>query len=221
MHATIGKLVAAMNDHDLDAMVALFHPDYDSRQPVHPGRTFLGREQVRANWGAMFAGVPDLRAELIRSTEDGELNWCEWAWSGTRSDGAAVRGARGHPVPDPRRPHRRGDAVHGGPRARRRSGSRTPSSACPVLGPAIRLTGLNLIGADAAEPTVTDAAAASAYAFSSSAITIFFWRIMTCICSGRCVSSPMFAGMTCQLTPKRSLHQPHCSDSGTCESFDQ
>src|SRR5690242_18266864 len=31
----------------------------------------------------------------------------------------------------------------------------------------------------------------------------------------------MFDGMICQLTPKRSLHQPHCSDSGTCESLDQ
>ncbi len=58
-------------------------------------------------------------------------------------------------------------------------------------------------------------------AFSSSAITIFFWPIITWICSGRRVSSPMFAGMTCQLTPNRSLHHPHCSDSGTCESFDQ
>ena len=87
MHAIIGKLVAAVNDHDLDAMVALFHPDYDSRQPVHPGRTFIGREQVRANWGAMFAGVPDLRAELIGSTQDGDLNWSEWAWAGTRTDG--------------------------------------------------------------------------------------------------------------------------------------
>jgi ketosteroid isomerase-like protein len=95
MHAIIGKLVAAVNDHDLDAMVALFHPDYDSRQPVHPGRVFLGREQVRANWGAMFAGIPDLTAELIRSTEDGELNWCEWAWSGTRSDDEQPFEARG------------------------------------------------------------------------------------------------------------------------------
>jgi len=61
----------------------------------------------------------------------------------------------------------------------------------------------------------------SSQAFSSSAITTFFWAIITWICSGRRVSSPMFAGMTCQLTPNRSLHQPHCSDSGTCESFDQ
>ena len=87
MHAAIDRLVTAINAHDLDAMVALFHPEYDSRQPAHPGRTFVGREQVRANWGAMFSGIPDFQAELVRSTQDGDLEWCEWAWTGTRSDG--------------------------------------------------------------------------------------------------------------------------------------
>ncbi|GGI44064.1 Ketosteroid isomerase-related protein [Agromyces flavus] len=82
----MSRLVGAINDHDLDRMVALFHPDYDSRQPAHPGRAFVGREQVRANWAAMFAGVPDFRAEVVRSVQDGELNWSEWAWHGTRSD---------------------------------------------------------------------------------------------------------------------------------------
>lgn len=86
-NVVIERLVAAMNDHDLDRMVALFHPDYDSRQPAHPGRAFTGREQVRANWVAMFAGVPDFRAEVVRSVQDGEVNWSEWDWHGTRSDG--------------------------------------------------------------------------------------------------------------------------------------
>ena len=80
------RLVEAMNAHDLDRMVALFHPDYDSRQPAHPGRAFVGRDQVRANWAAMFGGVADFRAEVVRSVQDGELNWSEWAWHGTRSD---------------------------------------------------------------------------------------------------------------------------------------
>ena len=80
------RLVDAMNARDLDRMVALFHPDYDSRQPAHPGRAFVGREQVRANWAAMFGGVPDFRAEVVRSVQDGELNWSEWVWHGTRTD---------------------------------------------------------------------------------------------------------------------------------------
>ena len=83
----IDQLAEAINDHDLDRMVALFHPDYDSRQPAHPGRAFVGRDQVRANWGAMFGGVPDFSAEVVRFAQDGGLNWCEWAWHGTRSDG--------------------------------------------------------------------------------------------------------------------------------------
>jgi len=56
-------LVEAMNAHDIDAFVSLFAPDYDSRQPAHPDRAFVGRDQVRANWSAMFAGIPDFRAE--------------------------------------------------------------------------------------------------------------------------------------------------------------
>lgn len=86
MNEVIDRLTAAMNDHDLDALVELFHADYDSRQPAHPARAFVGRAQVRVNWEAVFAGVPDLRSELVRSVQDGDTMWCEWAWSGTRSD---------------------------------------------------------------------------------------------------------------------------------------
>jgi ketosteroid isomerase-like protein len=81
------RLLAALNEHDLDAMIALFHADYDSRQPVHEAAAFVGRAQVRANWAAMFAGVPDFHAELIRSVEDGDTTWCEWRWTGMRTDG--------------------------------------------------------------------------------------------------------------------------------------
>ncbi|MET0976848.1 MAG: nuclear transport factor 2 family protein [Leifsonia sp.] len=87
MDVVIEKLIAAVNAHDLDAMVALFDPHYDSRQPAHPGRAFVGRSQVRANWAAMFAGVPDFRCETGRIVEDGDTTWCEWAWLGTHADG--------------------------------------------------------------------------------------------------------------------------------------
>jgi limonene-1,2-epoxide hydrolase len=89
-----GRLVAAVNAHDLDAAARLFHEDYRSEQPAHPGRAFVGRAQMRANWEAMFAGIPDFRAEICRSVQDGETTWSEWRWSGTRSDGQAfeVRG---------------------------------------------------------------------------------------------------------------------------------
>jgi ketosteroid isomerase-like protein len=94
MSEIIDRLLAAMNAHDLEAAAALFHKDYHSEQPAHPGRAFVGREQMRANWAAMFAGIPDFHAELIRSVEDGDTTWTEWSWFGNRTDGQSfqVRG---------------------------------------------------------------------------------------------------------------------------------
>jgi hypothetical protein len=83
-------LVEAMNAHDIDAFVALFAPDYDSRQPAHPDRAFQGRDQVRANWSAVFAGVPDFRAELVASAAEADTVWSEWRWSGTHEDGSRL-----------------------------------------------------------------------------------------------------------------------------------
>jgi hypothetical protein len=89
MAEVMNRLVSAVNAHDLDASAALFDADYRSSQPAHPGRTFTGREQMRANWAAMFAGIPDFRAELVRSVDDGQITWSEWHWSGTRTGGQA------------------------------------------------------------------------------------------------------------------------------------
>ena len=89
MADVIDRLVAAMNAHDLDAAAGFFHEDYRSVQPAHAGRAFVGRAQMRANWAAMFAGVPDFSAEICRSVRDGDTTWTEWRWSGTRTDGQA------------------------------------------------------------------------------------------------------------------------------------
>jgi ketosteroid isomerase-like protein len=87
MNTVMERLLTAINAHDLNAMVGLFAADYVSRQPVHEAAAFVGASQVRANWAAMFAGVPDFRAEVVRSVEDGDTTWCEWRWTGLRSDG--------------------------------------------------------------------------------------------------------------------------------------
>ena len=89
MSEVIDRLVVAMNAHDLDAAAGFFHEDYHSEQPAHPGRAFVGRAQMRANWEAMFARIPDFRAEICRSVQDGDTTWTEWRWSGTRRDGQA------------------------------------------------------------------------------------------------------------------------------------
>src|SRR6476646_2464124 len=87
MSALTDRLVVAMNAHDLDGAASLFDPDYRSEQPAHPARAFIGRAQMRANWQAMFTGVPDFHAEICRSVDEGDCSWSEWRWSGTRTDG--------------------------------------------------------------------------------------------------------------------------------------
>jgi limonene-1,2-epoxide hydrolase len=91
MTDVIDRLVVAMNAHDLDVVAGLIHDDYRSEQPAHPGRAFTGRAQMLANWEAMLAGIPDFRAEICRSVQDGEMTWTEWLWLGTRSDGQAFQ----------------------------------------------------------------------------------------------------------------------------------
>ena len=81
---------AAMNAHDVDAFVACFDPEYDSVQPAHPDRAFRGSEQVRANWSAVFEGVPDFRSELVRAHAAGDTEWSEWRWQGTHGDGTKL-----------------------------------------------------------------------------------------------------------------------------------
>jgi hypothetical protein len=80
----------AMNKHDLEAFLACLDPDYQSEQPAHPNRGFGGREQVRENWTALFAGIPDFRADLLAAAVEGETVWAEWHWSGTRGDRTAL-----------------------------------------------------------------------------------------------------------------------------------
>lgn len=75
------------NAHDLEGMAARFHPDYVSEQPFHPARSFVGRAQMKANWGALLDGVPDMRAEIVRDTQDGDTVWSEWHWTGTTQSG--------------------------------------------------------------------------------------------------------------------------------------
>ena len=83
MPAVLGHLHSAMNQHDLEAMLQCFHPDYRSEQPAHPNRGFGGKEQVRKNWSAIFESFPDFEADLLRHTVDGGTVWSEWHWTAT------------------------------------------------------------------------------------------------------------------------------------------
>jgi ketosteroid isomerase-like protein len=89
--AVVARLRDAMNEHDLEALVDVFDPDFVSETPAHPQRTFRGADQVRRNWEQIFAGVPDLQADLLAAVVEGDTVWSEWDWHGTRRDGSAHR----------------------------------------------------------------------------------------------------------------------------------
>ena len=80
----------AMNQHDLEAFLTCFDPDYRSEQPAHPNRGFGGREQVEKNWTALFEGIPDFHAELLATATEGDTLWSEWRWTGTRLNEAPL-----------------------------------------------------------------------------------------------------------------------------------
>ena len=118
----VARLNAAMNAHDIEAFVACFDEDYDSEQPAHPDRAFRGREQVRQNWSAIFAGVPDFRAELVGVAAAGDTVWSEWRWEGTQSDGGRLDMAGVMVFGAARRPRRLGAALSSSPSSRRAQG---------------------------------------------------------------------------------------------------
>ena len=84
------RLTAAQNAHDIDAFVACFAADYRSEQPLFPARDFRGAGQVRANWSALFAAIPDFRAELLRTAVEGDTVFAEVHWTGTKADGTPL-----------------------------------------------------------------------------------------------------------------------------------
>jgi len=84
----LDRLLAAINAHELEAMVSCFAEDYANETPVHPPRGFRGQDQVRANWSQIFAAVPNIHARVVRSSVDGDTLWTEWEIAGDRADGA-------------------------------------------------------------------------------------------------------------------------------------
>jgi ketosteroid isomerase-like protein len=88
--AVVERLCDAMNAHDIHAFLACFQEEYESEQPVHPERAFSGREQVRENWSAVFAGVPDFSARLVSVASAGDTVWSEWRWQGTQAGGTPL-----------------------------------------------------------------------------------------------------------------------------------
>lgn len=85
----VQRLRVATNAHDIEAIVACFASDYRNETPAHPGRNFVGNEQVRRNWTQILAAIPDVSTEIVASVASGNVVWSEWEHRGTRRDGTA------------------------------------------------------------------------------------------------------------------------------------
>jgi hypothetical protein len=74
----VRRMFTAAGQHNLDAMVAEFAGDYVNTTPNHPSRSFTGSAQVRSNWSALFAGIPDLSVQVVDAATgtDGKV-WVE------------------------------------------------------------------------------------------------------------------------------------------------
>lgn len=97
MPSVIERMREALNQHDLEAFLACFDPNYQSAQPAHPNRGFGGKEQVAKNWAAMFESFPDFEADLLRHSAQERVVWGEWRWraTGLEMAGVSVMGVEG------------------------------------------------------------------------------------------------------------------------------
>jgi hypothetical protein len=86
----VERIKTAINAHDLEALADCFEPGYPSEAPVHPARSFRGRDQMRANWAQIFTAVPDIAATAVRVVAEGPTSAAEWEWAGHRADGTAL-----------------------------------------------------------------------------------------------------------------------------------
>jgi uncharacterized protein YndB with AHSA1/START domain len=87
-------LRSAINAHDPQQVAACFTADFNSERPLRPHEGFVGNARVQENWARIFAGLPDLHAEVVRQVRDGAEIWSEWEMRGTGPDGrtALLRG---------------------------------------------------------------------------------------------------------------------------------
>jgi ketosteroid isomerase-like protein len=101
----VERIQAAINRHDLDALMECFTADVRSEQPTRPDRGFRGREELRGYWEQILGGPGGFKAKLLRCSGSPGTAWAEWCWHGERADGTpfaragvTVYGLRGDKV---------------------------------------------------------------------------------------------------------------------------
>ncbi|MGH3137961.1 MAG: nuclear transport factor 2 family protein [Gaiellaceae bacterium] len=87
------RMVEGFNDHDLDAIMALFTDDCVFESPRGPdpwGRRFEGPAAVREGLGSRFATIPDVHYGDGRHFVSGDRAASEWTLTGTTLDGVKL-----------------------------------------------------------------------------------------------------------------------------------
>jgi hypothetical protein len=80
----------AINTHDPEQVRACFSRAYRCEMPMHPSQAFEGNERVAENYRLIFAQVPDLHAEVLRSCTGQDEIWSEWEMHGHTGAGDEV-----------------------------------------------------------------------------------------------------------------------------------
>lgn len=76
------KWLDACNKHDLNALMALYHPNVVNVQP-HTPQPLKGKEATRQDFQAFFTAFPDLRMEFLVIAVKGDTVATEWEFTGT------------------------------------------------------------------------------------------------------------------------------------------
>jgi taurine dehydrogenase small subunit len=88
--ALLESVHEGFNDHDLDAIMSLFHDDCVFESPRGPdscGRRFVGRAAVREGFASRFSGIPDVHYGAESHFVSGDRGASEWTLTGTTVDG--------------------------------------------------------------------------------------------------------------------------------------
>ena len=87
-------IVAAFNDHDLDAIMEYFHDDCTLDMPRGPepwGSRYAGKTDVRAALAGRFTGIPNVHYGDDSHWVSGNMGVSEWLLTGTSVDGRQFR----------------------------------------------------------------------------------------------------------------------------------
>src|SRR5262245_22474097 len=88
--AAFDRYLDALAHRDLDALRACIHPDFESVNFLHPGRSFQGRDRFLDAWARNWETMPGFHTAILRSVVDGDHVWFESRR--LRGDGSVMAG---------------------------------------------------------------------------------------------------------------------------------